>query len=724
MTPAEALNVTYPATRRSDVTETLHGREIADPYRWLEDPDSAETSSWIDEQNKVTRNVLDTRADLTPRFRSTIEQLMDYDRYSAPFRKGDYIYFSLRRGLSNQPVLMRGDTLDVNDDDAVPFIDPNAFASDGTAALAGATFSPRGTYCAYALSMSGSDWTEIRVRRADTRKDLSECLEWAKFSSVAWSADESGFYYTRYPVPLSLGDDESKDKRGAETDEARDQAVYYHALNTAQSEDRLVYSDTTRPKRMYYLTATLDGAYLVLTVSEDCAPKNQVWVVNVGKHFGKEGENMFKLVDETPDSEFVYIANDDNIFYLRTNWNAPNNRVIAADLSKPREQWAEIVAEHPHHVLSCAQAAHTSRLVLVYMQDAKNLLSIHALRTGELLHDVVLPDLGSVSGVCASREHAFLTYVFSGYLYAGTVFYVDLNMPYGDGTRTFRTMTPPGFQPELFETRQVFIASKDGTRVPMFIVAPRERAATRPPTLLYGYGGFSISLTPSFSARWASWLQCMGGVVVVANLRGGSEYGSEWHRGGILGRKQNVFDDFQAAARALAGELRVTSADRIAIMGGSNGGLLVGACANQTPELYGAAIAQVGVMDMLRFHRFTIGSAWVSDYGNPDEEGDFQHIEKYSPLHNVFNPDARGVPYPATLLLTGDHDDRVVPLHTLKLAATLQHRAGSAAAQRGRPLLLRVDVKAGHGAGKPTTKIIDEMCDTLIFCAIALNADI
>lgn len=725
MSATNVLDVTYPKTPRGDVVDTLHGQEIADPYRWLEDPDSSDTAAWVDEQNKVTRSVLDSRADLAPRFRETVEQLLDYDRYSAPFRKGSYVYYHVRRGLSNQPVLMQAETLNASDDDAVPFIDPNTLTSDGTAALAATTFSPRGKYCAYGLSMSGSDWTEIRVRRADTRQDVPECLKWAKFSSVAWSADESGFYYTRYPVPKSLGDDDdNKDKLGAETDQARDQAIYYHKLNTPQSDDRLVYADTTRPKRMYYLTATLDGVYLVLSVSEDCAPKNQLWVVDIRQHFGREAENIIELADESFDSLFSYIANDDSVFYLRTNWKAANNRVIAADLTKPSEQWTEIVAEHPRHVLSSAMAAHTARLALVYMQDAKNLLFIHALCTGELLHEVELPDIGSVSGASASREHEFLTYVFSGYLYAGTVFYVDLNLPYGDGTRVFRSMTPPGFHPERFETRQKFFASKDGTRVPMFIVGPKGGAKGRPPTLLYGYGGFSIALTPSFSTRWASWLQCMGGVVAVANLRGGSEYGTEWHRAGILERKQNVFDDFQAAARALVGELRVTTADRIAIMGGSNGGLLVGACVNQTPELFGAAVAQVGVMDMLRFHRFTIGSAWVSDYGSPDDAEEFKHIVKYSPLHNLFNPDQRGVPYPPTMLLTGDHDDRVVPLHTLKLAAAMQHTAGGAELQRGNPLLLRVDVKAGHGAGKPTKKIIDEICDTLIFCTIALKADI
>lgn len=467
----------------------------------------------------------------------------------------------------------------------------------------------------------------------------------------------------------------------------------------------------------------------VVYVAEDCSPKNQLWIVDIRSHFGAEGTNFTVLASDKLDSEFLYIANDEDVFYLRTNWKAKNNRIVAARLGAPPEEWKEVVPEEPDRVLASAEAAHTTRLVLVYMKDAQHTLSIHALRTGRLLHNVELPDVGSITKLSASREHEFLTYVFTSFLYPGTVYYVDLTMPYGDGTRVFRSMTPPGFDASKYRTRQVFFNSKDGTRVPMFVVAPRTATAENPPTLLYGYGGFSISLTPAYSARWASWLHCLGGVVCVVNLRGGNEYGVAWHEAGILGRKQNVFDDFQAAARTLTnpdivGADVVTIPERIACMGGSNGGLLVGACINQEPSLFGAAIGQVGVMDMLRFHKFTIGSAWVSDFGNPDDEEQFQHLIKYSPLHNVFDPDQRGTPYPSVLLLTGDHDDRVVPLHTLKLTATLQHVAGSAIKQRGRPLLVRVEEKAGHGAGKPTSKVVDEITETLIFAAIALKADL
>lgn len=720
----------YPEARRDDLVEQLHNHQVPDPYRWLEDPDSEVTKSWVREQNQVTERVLATREDLRPKFRSHVEQLLDYDRFSAPFKKGRYVYYFLQRALANQPVLMRAEALDAPDNLAKVFIDPNDASTDGTTALSGETFSPRGTWCAYSLSRSGSDWAEIRVRNALTIQDSPETLEWAKFSSIAWNSDESGFYYTRYPVPESLVDNvDDKTKRGSETDQTRNQSIYYHVVGNPQSDDRLVYFDDRFPKRIFGLESTLDGAYLLVSVAEDCSPKNQLWAVDLRKHMGQEGQNFITIAGADLDAEFLYIANDDDVFYLRTNWKAENNRIVAAILHKNPDEWREVVPEQPDRVLALARAAHTSRLALIYMKDAHHSLSIHSLVLGELLHDVVLPDVGSVTKLVASREHEFLTYVFTGFLYPGTVYYVDLTLPYGDGTRVFRSMTPPGFNPQAYQTRQLFFTSKDGTRVPMFIVSSRGAPPRpNPPTLLYGYGGFSISLTPWYSARWAAWLHCLGGAVAVANLRGGNEYGVAWHDAGILERKQNVFDDFQAAARALTDPQlmgnSVTVPERVAAMGGSNGGLLVGACINQAPELFGAAIAQVGVMDMLRFHKFTIGSAWTSDFGNPDDKNDFEVLLKYSPLHNVFDPDVKGRPYPSTLLLTGDHDDRVSPLHTLKLAATLQYTAGRSRLQKDRPLLVRVDTKAGHGEGKPTAQVVAEMSDTMVFAAIALKADL
>lgn len=479
----------YPATRREDVVETLHGHEIADPYRWLENPDSPETAAWVDEQNAVTRSVLDARKNTAPRFKSSVEKLLDYDRFTSPVKKGSYFYYDVRKGLANQPVLMRADSL--TSETAVPFIDPNKLREDGTASLSSANFSPQGKYCAYLVSMSGSDWMEIRIRRTETIDDFDECLEWSKFASIAWKSDETGFYYTRYPEPKSLSGAD-KEKRGAETEAVRNQGIYYHALGTPQSEDRLVFTDPKFPKRIYGIGNTIDGSYLRITFEESCAPRNEMYVVDISTHFGEESANFIKVADASYDAEWNYIANDEKIFYLKTNWKAPNNRIIAADLTKPSDEWKEIIAEHPTDVLAYATAVHTDRMAVVMMKDAKDILTLNSLRSGEVLHSVKLPDLGSVSGVRGSRQHNFLTYSFSSFLYPGTVYYVDLDLPYADGTRVFRNMSPPGFDPSQYSTKQVFFKSKDGTRVPMFIVGPREgseaaaKAQANPPTLLYG----------------------------------------------------------------------------------------------------------------------------------------------------------------------------------------------------------------------------------------------
>lgn len=559
----------------------------------------------------------------------------------------------------------------------------------------------------------------------DTLTTMPESLEWAKFTSIAWTHDSPGFYYARYPPPPSLDGVQNKAKRGAETDKAQNQTLYYHTVGTPQSEDRRVYHDPQNPKRLFRVLVTLDGRYLLVFVNEDCSPRNQMWYVDLSQSFGDEAAGMVKLIDESFDAQFHYLANDDQLFYLMTNWNAPRNRVITVSLDDGVEKFREIIPEHPSNVLSSAVAVNQNQLSVVYMQDANDRLSIHSLKSGEKLYDIKLPDLGSVS-VTADRENDFLMYKFTSFLYAGVVYYVDLTLPSHDGTRVFRKMDPPGFDPTKFTTKQVFYTSKDGvTRVPMFVIGPKEdmdsETPRKRPCLLYGYGGFMISLTPFYSARWAAWMECLGGYVAIANIRGGDEYGSDWHDQGILGNKQNVFDDFQWAAKYLTDSMQVTDPSTLMIMGGSNGGLLVGACVNQAPELFGAAVAQVGVHDILRFHKFTIGSAWVSDFGDPDKAEDFEHQIKYSPLHNVFSPDERGVAYPSILLTTGDHDDRVVPLHTLKYCAELQYKAGSDRLQEGRPLLVRVDVKAGHGAGKPTSKVILELVDTLLFASLALD---
>lgn len=716
--------ITYPETRRDDTVEVLHGVNISDPYRWLEDPESSETAAWVDQQNAVTQKYLDSASDLRSSFESVIKNLLNYDQFSSAWKRGSYFYYYHHVALTDQAVLMQADSID-----GTPrtLLDPNKLSDDGTVSLATLKWTQNGKYLVYGIHRGGSDWEELRVMDCDSHELLSDdVLEWCKFTSVAWSHDAKGFYYARYPAPGSLSDLHNVDKRGTETDQTANQSIYYHVVGTSQSEDRHVFSDPAHPKRIYGVSVTLDGSYLLIYVSEDCSPKNQLWYVDLTTHSNNESDGIVRFVGPEPDSQFSYLANDDRIFYLHTNWNAPNSRVIKVSLDEPLGDCSELIPEHPKNVLSSASVVNFNQISVVYMEDAHDKLSIYSLETGSKMYDIELPDIGSVS-VSADRKQDFLMYKFSSFLYPGIVYFVDLTHPGGDGARVFRRVDPSGFDPSNYKTEQVFYSSKDGTMVPMFIIGLRKELdlSTPPkrPCLLYGYGGFSISLTPYYSARWASWMSCLGGIVAIANLRGGAEYGMKWHEDGILDRKQNVFDDFQWAAKFLCNDLKYTDPSSLLIMGGSNGGLLVGASINQAPELYGAAVAQVGVHDILRFHKFTIGSAWVSDFGNPEKKEDFEFQIKFSPLHNVFNPDDRGVPYPAVLLTTADHDDRVVPLHTLKYGAELQYKAGKAKLQRGKPLLLRIDVKAGHGAGKPVSKVIEELRDTLLFAALALNVD-
>ncbi|CAN8077215.1 unnamed protein product [Agarophyton chilense] len=717
--------MSYPATRRDEsVVDNLHGHKVSDPYRWLENPDSSETAAWVQAQNRVTSSFLSAAEIARSGIQSRIEGLMNYDRFSCPWKRGSYFYYHHRAGLANQSVIMQAENID---SEPRVFLDPNTMSDDGTVSLGSMSWSKDGQYLAYGLKRGGSDWEEIHIMDCQTLGHLAESLEWAKFTSIAWTHDGQGFYYARYPPPESLEGVNDKEKRGAETDQSRFQSLYYHSVGTSQDQDRLVFSDEKQPQRLYGVQTTFDGEYLVVTSHDDCSPKNQVWVVNLTIYFGNETAGMRKIIDESYNAQFLYIANDADVFYFNTNWNAPKNRIIRVKLDKVFEDCVEVIPEHSDKVLSQAIVVNYDHLLLKYMEDAHDKLSVHSLSTGEQMFDIPLPDIGSVS-ISGRRDQDFMTYMFTSFLYAGIVYYVDLTIPVKDGTRVFRKMDPPGFDPRKYTTKQVFYKSKDGTKVPMFIIGTHssfeDDSSTVNPCLLYGYGGFMISLTPAYSARWAAWLECLGGVVAIANLRGGDEYGSEWHEQGILDRKQNVFDDFQWAAKYLCNEIEITVPKQLMIMGGSNGGLLVGACVNQAPELYGAAVAQVGVHDIFRFHKFTIGSAWVSDFGDPDNPHHFEFQRKYSPLHNVFSPDERGTPYPAILLTTGDHDDRVVPLHTLKFGAMLQHKAGKSKLQEGRPLLIRVDVKAGHGAGKPTAKVIQELCDTLLFAALSLDIQI
>lgn len=525
------------------------------------------------------------------------------DKYSVAWREGDNYYYSHHAGLQNQSVVYQCKTVDAKD--ARVFIDPNLLSDDGTASLGTMQFSVNGKYCAYCVQRSGSDWADMFLMDTESLEKLPDALEWCKFTSIAWTHDSAGFFYSRFPAPDSLKDGD-KEKRGAETDESLDQAVYYHKVGDGQESDRLVIpADPENRKYMYGSAVTADGKFLMITVAEDCAPRNLFWFVDITAHAGEEEANLVRLVDRQ-EATFSYVANDDTLFYLSTNLDAPRNKIIAVDVADPdRAKWKDVVAEHPSRVLSSSVAVNHEQLALVYMENASERLYLHALKTGEHVMELPLPDLGDVQ-VWGRRKYTELTFKFSSFLYPGTVYYCDLTMPGGDGVRVFRQMRPPGFEPAKYATRQVWYDSKDGTKVPMFIVGPREEAPgdeLKRPVLLYGYGGFCISMTPFFSMRFISWLEALNGVVVVANIRGGDEFGNAWHEAGVVEHKQNVFDDFQFAAKALV-ERKVACAEKLCIMGGSNGGLLVAACINQAPGLFAAAIAQVAVTDMCRFHKY------------------------------------------------------------------------------------------------------------------------
>jgi prolyl oligopeptidase len=594
----------YPTVARDEtVVETLHDRVVADPYRALEDPDAAETAAFCLEQNKVTSEYLQEASSFRTKVKADLEAAMDYDKYGVMFKQGDRWYYHHHAGLQNQGVMYQSTTVDAKD--ARVFLDPNLLSEDGTASLGQMQFSENGEYCAYCVQRSGSDWADIYLMQTESLEKLDDHLEWAKFCSIAWTHDNAGFYYSRYPAPESLKDGDEGQK-GRETDESLDQAVYYHKIGDPQEKDSLVIpANPLHRKYMYGLQMTADGQYLMVTVAEDCAPQNLWWYVDVTAHFGEEADNLVRLIN-VQEASFSYIANDDTLFYFKTNLDASNSKILNIDLTSPeRENWKDVVPHHKKNVLSSAIAVNGSQLALVYMENASDHLYVHTLKSGAFEKVLPLPDLGEVQ-VWGRRRFSELTFKFSSFLYPGTVFYCDLTMPVGDGLRVFRQMAPPGFEPSKYKTEQVWFKSKDGTSVPMFVIgsAAGHEVANAPkrPVLLYGYGGFSISLTPFFSMRFISWLESMGGVVAVANLRGGAEFGKAWHDAGILGNKQCVFDDMQHAAKELI-DRGIAIPSKLCIMGGSNGGLLVTACANQAPQLFAAVVSQVAVTDMLRFHR-------------------------------------------------------------------------------------------------------------------------
>jgi prolyl oligopeptidase len=683
--------LTYPDTRKVDQTDDFFGTKVADPYRWLEDDNSADTAAWVAAENKVTFGYLE-RLPSRARLKDRLKTLWNYERYGVPSKEGQYYIFSKNDGLQNQPVLYKTKTLDGKPE---VLIDVNKLSEEGTVALGAAEFSDDGKYMAYATSANGSDWQEWKVREVATGKDLADHLQWSKFSSASWLPDGSGFYYGRYDAPK-----EGEALQGVN----KNQKVYFHKVGTAQDADTLVYERPDHPTWMFDADVTEDGRWLVVTQGEGTERENRVFLRDLKDPAGKIAPFLDKF-----DASYNVIGNDGDRFYVLTDNGATRFRLVAIDRNKPEPaDWKTIVPEGPNRdVISSADIV-GSRFILSWRTDAHETMKVYGL-DGKFERDITLPTLGSITGFSTKRKSTEAFYAFASYTYPTTVFHYDVA---SGKSRVFR-QPKVAFNPADFETTQVFYTSKDGTRIPMFLTSKKGLQKNgQNPTYLYGYGGFDISLTPSFTAATIAWLE-MGGIYAVANLRGGGEYGKEWHDGGRLNNKQNVFDDFIAAAEYLIRE-KYTSTPKLAIAGGSNGGLLVGAAMTQRPDLFGAALPAVGVMDMLRFHHFTIGWAWKSDYGSSETKEGFDTLIKYSPLQNL----KPGTKYPATMVTTADHDDRVVPAHSFKFAAALQ------AAQAGdAPVLIRIETKAGHGAGKSTSKQIEEKADVYAFLVDQLHME-
>jgi prolyl oligopeptidase len=673
----------YPETRTDPQTDDYFGTSVADPYRWLEDDNAADTKAWVEAQNAVTFNYLEqipTRAAI----RERLTTLWNYERYGLPVKRGDFYIYTRNDGLQNQAVYYRARALDAEPE---VLLDPNGLSSDGTVAVGAVSFTDDGRHMAYALSESGSDWVRWKVREVATGQDLADEVRWSKFSGAAWLKDGSGFYYSRYDAP---------GEGAALTGVNRNQKLYFHAVGTAQDADRLVYARPDQPDWGFNAEVTDDGRYLLITQWEGTEPKNRVFVQDLSQ--GAEAPVQPFL--DAFDAEYIVLGNDGSTFYVLTTQGAPRKRVVAIRLGHAGPaDWKTIVAEGPSQDVIADATIAGNRLVLTWQIDAQSRLRVYDL-DGTSATNVALPAIGTAS-FTGKRSQTEAFYSFTSFTYPTTIFRYDVAR---DASTVFK-QPKVDFDTAAFETTQVFYTSKDGTRVPMFISHKKGLVRDgQAPTYLYGYGGFNISLTPSFSPANLAWME-RGGIFAVPNLRGGGEYGQAWHDAGRLAQKQNVFDDFIAAAEYLIEE-RYTSTPKLAIGGGSNGGLLVGAAMTQRPDLFAAALPAVGVMDMLRFHQFTIGWAWKSDYGSSETKEGFDVLYRYSPLHNL----KKGTAYPATMVTTADHDDRVVPAHSFKFAAALQAaHAGDA------PVLIRIETKAGHGAGKPTSKLIEEAADRWAF---------
>eukprot|EP00929_Paragymnodinium_shiwhaense_P003732 TRINITY_DN104358_c0_g1_i1.p1 TRINITY_DN104358_c0_g1~~TRINITY_DN104358_c0_g1_i1.p1 ORF type:complete len:708 (+),score=120.19 TRINITY_DN104358_c0_g1_i1:72-2195(+) len=691
----------YPKPRRAELKEELHGQTVDDPYRWMEDNTAEECKEWVRQQNEVSEGILDA-IPWRQKVRESMTVQFDYEKRGTPYKKGDRWFYSHNTGLQNQNVIYVKDAIHNAAEEAQVFCDPNKLAEDGTSALGATDFSQSGAYWVYGVKKKGSDWSHVHVKDCKTGEDLPDRLEWVKFSGMSWTHDEKGFFYARFPAPEGMTS--MTDAAGTETTVSEKQMLCYHKLGTPQSEDVVIYFDEANPKQMYSADVTEDGRYCVITVREGCIPKNLIWYIDLaGKDPAKLGKtDIVKLVDAW-EWEYDFVDNDGSKFYFKTTANAPLRKLVTVDVGS--STWADAIPEHEKNPLQWCEVAKDGVLYCCYMEDVKDVLYMATLSAPTVMKKIPM-DIGTVAGFQASHKTSEVFFSVTSFTFPTRIYHFDASAAEIEPKLFYETIVK-GHDSSQFVTEQVFVESAEGVKVPMYIVHKKGvKRDGNNPTLLYAYGGFRISLTPSFSAFRLTFLNHFNGVYVAANIRGGSEYGEDWWKGGSLFNKQNCYVDFEACARWLH-EHKVTQPSKLTIQGGSNGGLLVAAVANRAPELVGCVICQVGVLDMLRFHKFTIGHAWRSDFGDPDVKADFEYLLQYSPLHNITSAKK----YPSVLVLTGDHDDRVVPLHSFKYVAELQHRCGDQA----NPLIARIEVDAGHGAGKPTAKIIAEVADYMCF---------
>ena len=687
ITLLSVAQIKYPETKKVTQVDDYFGTKVSDPYRWLEDDKSVETAEWVTEQNKVTQNYL-SKIPYRGQVRKRLEEMWNYPKYSSPRKEGEYYYYYKNDGLQNQSILYRQKGLSGTPE---VFIDPNKMSKDGTAAVGSPAFSKNKKYAAFMIAQAGSDWQDAYVIDVNTKQQLPDKVQWIKFSGLSWKGND-GFYYSRYPEP---------DEKSKLSKQNQFHKIYYHKLGTAQSSDMLVYEDKEHPLRNVSAGITEDERFLIINISEGTSGK-ELWIKDL-----KNNQQDLTLLIQGFNWEANVIDNDGDRILVRTNADAPNYQVVSIDPKKPsKENWQTIIPTRTKLLQGVGKAG--GKLFVSYLEDASSRI-YQTNYKGILEKEIKLPGIGSAGGFSGYKEDKEIFFTYSSYNYPPAIFKYNITTGKTEPFRKNEVKIDAG----NYQTVQSFFTSKDGAKVPMFITYKKGlKLDGNNPTLIYGYGGFNIPLTPGFSISNAFFLE-QGGVYAVVNLRGGNEYGEEWHKAGMLLNKQNVFNDLIAAAEFLI-KANYTNPQKLAVQGGSNGGLLVGAVMTQRPDLFKVAIPQVGVLDMLRYHTFTIGWAWATEYGRSDKEEDFKNLIKYSPLHNL----KKGTKYPATLITTADHDDRVVPAHSFKFASTLQEMNDGT-----NPTLVRIETKAGHGAGKPTGKQIDEAADTWSFIMYNLGMD-